>query len=81
MTSHWNGVFEASLITVAGIPELAVLDLPTYEQTAIALATNRDQLPVLRNRLIQSRPSSPLYNADFFVSNLQEAFEVIWSKA
>jgi protein O-GlcNAc transferase len=68
----------ASLVTAAGIPELAVSGIVEYEQMAVTLATSPNRLAEFRNRLAAGNSTSPLTDTDLFVSHLQNAFDTMW---
>lgn len=69
-----------SLVTAAGIPELAVTDFAAYEDTAVRLACNPDELRTLKQRLLKQRPSSPLFDTARFVSNLEQGYLEMWRR-
>jgi predicted O-linked N-acetylglucosamine transferase (SPINDLY family) len=63
----------ASLLNAAGLPELIASDLRHYEQRAIDLAREPDELQRLRAKLLAQRSIAPL-----FVRNLERAYLAMW---
>lgn len=53
----------ASLVAAAGLPELVATNLQDYEQIALDLARNRGMLRKLRERLVGSRDTCPLFDS------------------
>ncbi len=63
-----------SLLTAAGLPELVTVAPQDYEAMAIRLATEPDLLASLRGRLAAARDTSPLFDMECFVRNLETVF-------
>lgn len=68
----------ASLNTSIGMSELICEDKEAYQETAIALATNRDLLDKLTSQLLRNRFTAPLFDSQGFVKNLEQAYEKMW---
>jgi predicted O-linked N-acetylglucosamine transferase (SPINDLY family) len=68
------GRVASSLLHAVGLPELAVPDLPTYEATAIALASSSGRLGALRERLAANRTTMPLFRTRDFAAGLEQAY-------
>ncbi|KQQ65585.1 acetylglucosamine transferase [Pseudomonas sp. Leaf127] len=62
-----------SLLTALDLPELITTTLADYEDRAVQLATEPDLLPGLRQRLIQARDTSPLFDTPGFVRDFEAA--------
>lgn len=71
------GRMAASLLDAVGLPELITHDAHTYEQLAFTLATQPEQLKVLRERLSRNRLSAPLFNTRRFTRHLERAYEIM----
>jgi predicted O-linked N-acetylglucosamine transferase (SPINDLY family) len=63
-----------SLLTALGLPELITRSLGDYEAQAVKLATQPAELKSIRQRLIEQRERSPLFDMAGFVRNLEKAF-------
>ena len=63
-----------SLLTAIEIPELITYNLEDYYNLALELATNRDKLAIIRNKIIANRDNSPLFDSKRFTRNLEAAY-------
>jgi predicted O-linked N-acetylglucosamine transferase (SPINDLY family) len=61
-----------SLLHAVGLPELVTHTLADYEETAVALATDRERMAGLRARLAANRDASPLFDTPRFVRDFEE---------
>ncbi len=77
---HLPARVAASLLHAAGLPELVVADLATYEETAVRLAQDRTALAGLRARVAAARTNSPLYDTPRRVRDLESAFLALWAR-
>ncbi|HEX8540073.1 MAG TPA: tetratricopeptide repeat protein [Pseudomonas sp.] len=66
-----------SLLTALELPELITTTLAEYEERAIQLATQADLLPGLRQRLVQARDHSPLFDTPRFVRDFETAISSV----
>jgi predicted O-linked N-acetylglucosamine transferase (SPINDLY family) len=71
----------ASLVTSAGLPELACAVTGAYEERAVELATQPGALAELRARLAGGRRSAPLFDLPAFARQLEAAYRAIWRHA
>jgi predicted O-linked N-acetylglucosamine transferase (SPINDLY family) len=69
-----------SLVTAAGIPELAVSSAEEYLALAIKLAGSPHLLQGLRRRLAGCRATSRLFATQLRVKHLSQAFEMMWER-
>ncbi len=67
-----------SLLQAVGLPELIAADLQAYEDTAVQLAQDQQRLQALKRRLAANRDSSPLFDTQRFVRNLEKAYLEMW---
>lgn len=74
------GRVAASLLTAMGLPDLIATDLADYETKAISLARDPARLSALRQRLIASRPTAPLFDTTLFTRNLETAYQQMWQR-
>ncbi|MEY4750546.1 MAG: hypothetical protein RIQ60_2760 [Pseudomonadota bacterium] len=70
-----------SLVHAAGVPELAVTSAQDYIDTAIALGRDRARLAALKQRLIEQRLHSPLFDSERFTRDLEALFRRMWARA
>ena len=63
-----------SLLTAIGVPELITYSLEDYYQLAFELATDRDKLDSIRNKIIANRDTSPLFDSERFTRNLEKLY-------
>ena len=64
----------ASLLTAIHLPELITTSREAYEARAIELATDRQQLQAIRDKLARNRLTTPLFNTALFARHLETAF-------
>ena len=67
----------ASLLQTLGLPELITHSSAEYEARAIALAQTPQALQALRERLMQARHCSPLFDGRRFARHLEAAYSVM----
>ncbi len=63
-----------SLLTSIGVPELITYNLEDYYHLALDLATDSEKLKAIRNRIIASRDTSPLFDSARFTRNLESVY-------
>lgn len=64
-----------SLLQAIGLPELITTSLAAYEEKAVSLAANRNELGRLRKLLADNRNSTPLFDTPRFVKSLEDILE------
>ena len=67
-----------SLLHAAGLPELVTHSLEEYEALARKLATDRELLQSIRDKLAQNRGTCPLFDTDRFRRHLEAAYSRMW---
>lgn len=70
----------ASLVSAAGLPQLACDSLEAYEETAVRLALHPEELQAMRRHLETEHERLPLYDTVRFARNLERAFEQMWRR-
>jgi predicted O-linked N-acetylglucosamine transferase (SPINDLY family) len=70
----------SSLLNAVNLPELITCSLEHYESLAIELATNPEQLKIIRDKLDKSLPTAPLYNSTLFTKNIECAYSMIYER-
>jgi len=63
-----------SLLTAIGAPELITYNLDDYYNLALELATDRNKLHALRDKIIANRDTAPLFDSKRFTKNLEDAY-------
>ena len=71
------GRMAASLLRAVGLPELISDSLEQYEELAVALARDAPRLAALRNRLIEGRDRSALFDSARFARHLERGLRTI----
>jgi predicted O-linked N-acetylglucosamine transferase (SPINDLY family) len=66
-----------SLLSAAGVPELATRSLAEYEALALALARDPARLAALRRQLNETRLTVPLFDSLRFTRHLERAYEIM----
>jgi protein O-GlcNAc transferase len=70
----------ASVLTAAGLPELITRSLDDYQRLALRLASDREELVRLKQRVQDRRRSAALFDTARFTRNLEKAFIAIWER-
>ncbi|WP_052507193.1 tetratricopeptide repeat protein [Desulfonatronovibrio magnus] len=68
------------ILHVSGLPELVADDIDKFISIALDLANNQERRKNLRQKLIQARQSSPLFDSRRFAANLEAAFEAMYER-
>lgn len=68
------GRVAASLLEAVGLPELVAETLEEYEARALELARDPAKLQEIKQKLAQNLATSPLFDADGFRRDIEEAF-------
>ena len=64
----------ASILTSIGLPDLITYNEREYEEKALYLARNPDELIRLKSKLDSSRETSPLFNSELFTRDLETKY-------
>jgi len=75
------GRVAASLLHAAGVPELITVDLPRYEELAVALARDAGRLARLRESLAARRSVCALFDTGRYCRHLEAAFRAMWLRS
>ncbi|MFM9268473.1 TIGR03032 family protein [Tychonema sp. BBK16] len=70
----------ASLLEAVNLPELIVNNLAEYEQLAIHLATNPQELQQLKDYLYENRRQFPLFDTPRTVRHIESAYLQVWER-
>ena len=74
------GRVAASLLSAVGLPELITTNQSEYEAMAIELATNKEKLAILKQRLEANKLSSPLFNTKLTTEHIEAAYTKIYAR-
>jgi predicted O-linked N-acetylglucosamine transferase (SPINDLY family) len=74
------GRVAASLLNAIHLPELITHSQAAYEQAAVKLATNPDQLAAIRQTLANNRLTTPLFDTPRFTRQLEAAYVSMYQK-
>ena len=71
----------ASLLQPLGLGELVCADAQAYVATAAALASDAPRRQALRERLLQARDASPLFDGERFARDIEALYQRLWDRA
>lgn len=69
----------ASLLQSVGMPELITNSLEEYFSKTLLLATDKNLLKTIREKLIANLPSAHLFNTTEFTHDLERLYKAIWN--
>ena len=64
----------ASLLTSIGLPELITYSESEYEEKALYIASNPEEILRLKSKLNKQKETSPLYNSELFTQDLENIY-------
>ena len=64
----------ASYLNAIGLPELIVETDEEYEALAFELATNKSLLTSIKEKLVNNRTATPLFDTKTYTQNLEKSF-------
>jgi predicted O-linked N-acetylglucosamine transferase (SPINDLY family) len=70
----------ASLLRAIGLPELIRTTLDDYEELAVRLASNPEDLRTLRERLAVNRSSAPLFDTERYTRDIERALTAMHAR-
>ena len=70
----------SSLLKTTGLNELIAKNEKEYVDKAIYIAKNKEYLNELKNKLIASKDSNPLFDNKSFTHNLEKAYNIVFEK-
>lgn len=76
--AHFASRVSASLMRAAGIPEMITHSLTEYEDLAVSLATDANQLCRLKQKLATHRSTKPFFDTGRFVRDMEFAYKRMW---
>ncbi|WP_062307156.1 tetratricopeptide repeat protein [Polynucleobacter sinensis] len=68
------GRVAASLLHAMSMPELAAQNIEDFENMAVELALNPEQLQLLKDKLHKNRLTTPLFDTKLFAQNIERAY-------
>ena len=70
----------ASLLTAIGLPELITSTPQAYEDLAIKLATNPEELAAIKHKLTNNRLTTPLFDTKLFTKHIEAAYTTMYER-
>lgn len=70
----------ASLLNAIELPELITTNLEDYESLAIELATDRDKIHGITQKLEQNRLTTPLFDISLFARHIEDAYQTMYER-
>ena len=64
----------ANILTSIGLPELITYSESGYEEKALYIASNPDEILRLKSKLKKLKEKSPLYNSELFTQDLENIY-------
>jgi len=69
-----------SLLHALGMDDLITDNLDDYRQKALQLSSDADLLASIKQRLLQSRDSAPLFDTGRFAQDLEHCYQTVWQR-
>ena len=80
MGNSFSSKVAASLLNSVGLQDLITNNDETYMQIAITLGNNPNKVNHIKQKLIESKNTSTLFNIKLYTNNLEQAFELMIGK-
>ena len=77
---HFASKMSSSILKTVGMPELITYSLEEYENRAVELAEEKNELTRIKATLKANGRDSQLFNTEGFVHNLEKAYVMIWQR-
>lgn len=74
----FQGRVTASLLTAVGVPELITKNSKEYEDLAVELATHKNKIKQIRDKLNNNISIKPLFNTKLYAKNLEKAYKKMY---
>ena len=68
----------ATLAHAIGAPEMITRSFDEYEQLALRLINNPDELKALRNKLLRNAETWPIFDVERLTRHLERAYDMMW---
>ena len=81
VSESFAGRVAASALAAVDLPELIASSLEDYEQRALKLLRDPEQLRSLRGRLAQTRERAPLFDTARYTRHLEAAYRIMQERA
>lgn len=78
--TSFAGRVAASLLKAVGLPELITKNLKDYEDLALKLATDGNQLATIKAKLAKNRTVAPLFDSHRFCRCIENAYATMWGR-
>lgn len=67
----------ASLLNAIHLPELITTSLNEFESLAVALALDKEKMPIIKQKLEVNRLTTPLFDAKFFTTHIELSYKIM----
>lgn len=78
--STFHSRIGASYLRAIGLDDLITTSAASFVEAAVELAQDQARLEAIKDRLLAARTTSPLFDAERFVSNLEAAYETMYEQ-
>jgi protein O-GlcNAc transferase len=68
------------LLTAVGLPELITQTEKDYETLILQLANHPEQLTQIRQKLMDNRLSTPLFDTELYTKHLEEGYQQAYQR-
>lgn len=75
---HFASRMASSILSGIHMPELVTKTPEEYENLAVELAQNPDEVRKLKEKLHKNIKQAPLFNTELFTRNLEKAYRLMW---
>ncbi|HEY3300351.1 MAG TPA: tetratricopeptide repeat protein [Methylophilaceae bacterium] len=72
------GRVATSLLNAVNLPELVTLNIEDYEARALQIATNPQALNTIKDKLVRTKHTAPLFDTNLFAHNLEAIYQEMW---
>ena len=76
----FNSREAANIVNSVNLPEMIVANQEEYESLAIELGNNPKKLKMIREKLVDDLPNTPLYNTRLFAKNIESAYKTMFDR-
>ena len=77
---HFASRMSSSIISAVGLQDLVTVSLRGYEEKAVFLASDRDRLNQIKDKLHENKKIMPLFDTGMFVRDIETRYKLIFEK-
>lgn len=75
---HFASRVASSILSAIELPELITYSTKQYEDLAVTLATKKEMLLDIKQKLAENKSTKPLFKTELFVRNLEKLYLTMW---